>query len=237
MIVLHPYAEATRDDVTQAPAWAALAAIRDHYPVVDVPCGSGTEYEDAVRGAWQAGADFVIWEQDIEASLPHLDALARCPHPVCGQQYRYYWSPQALVLARRVAALQSQGDPALWEAARASPTFQQILAVTADPPSVDPFIFVPRIVDPDAPGGSRQVQWGEPWADWVGFGLTRFRGAFCRRMAPAWEPGVWGTLDSRVSAYLHEKGLRMHLHWVTPLPEHHHGCPCHPETDRVTPTA
>lgn len=236
MIILHPFAEDSRDTARQAATWAALADVRPRWPVRDVPCGRDGRYEAAVRDCWERDAAWAICEQDIEPRARHFAALDACPYPLCAWLYPYWYSGPALAKFRHMAALLPAVPPAVWAEAQHWPLIQAVQHL-ATLSTDHPWISVARVVDPADPTGSRYATEHDTWADWVGFGLTRFRWELTRLIPPAWEPGPWGNLDSRVANYLHGLGIRAHLHSDPPLPAHHHNCPCHagdPSTEGPT---
>ena len=67
--------------------------------------------------------------------------------------------------------------------------------------------------------GWRWLRPGEDWADYVGFGLTKFTPDVPPDQTD-WGAGSWQDLDSRVSDWTRDRGIRWHIHW--PLAAHYH---------------
>ncbi len=212
MHILYPRARTPGPGTATADAAARLRAIAQAggWSWTAVDCGADTAYEDAVRAAWAAGGPFAVVEHDIGVTRAALAGLAACPHPVCAMAYP---------LAHPSATLR---------------TLAGLLArVPGDEGAVGVFRRYVESLPPPAPGvvavqtwahrvstgaGWRWVETGEPWADAVGLGCTRLRPA---TLPPAdWGPGSWDTLDSRLSAWLADAGVRMHVHWPS-LPHWH----------------
>jgi len=219
--VLHPYVPDTRHTGRQQATWTALAAARARWPVVDVPVGRDGRYEASFRAAWQRGTDFCVCEQDVEPALWHLEALARCPEPVCAWAYAYGLDPAQEEKIRAIADAMRRLPPDELLTLRTYPVVSLVLDWTG--PEVTPVVH--RHWTPNGP--ARMAVPGDAYADLAGFGLIRFRGSLCAAHPPAWEPGPWGTLDTRVTAWLRTLGIPIHLHWGTPWPVHPHNCRCH----------
>lgn len=228
MIILHPYAEASRETGRQAATWAALEDVCGRWPVRDIPCGRDGRYEAAVWVAWASRDDWVICEHDIAPQACHFAALDACPYPLCAWLYPYWYSGPSLVKFRQMAQRFAALPPAVWAETWTGPVVQALQQLAAMPGD-HPWTYVARVADPTDPTGSRYCTETDAWADWVGFGLTRLCRDVTRRVPPAWDPGPWGNLDSRVANYLHRRGVQAHLHTTLPLSAHHHNCPCHAE--------
>jgi len=196
------------------------------WPIQRLPVGDDNRYETALKAWWDHPDDLVVWEHDLELPLGALEALAACPHPACAWEYGIYHPAGH---ARRWAAW---GDLVLQSETR-DPRMGPVLAAVRrqrrlwEPPpgtAAGWWTSAHRVVD--TAGQERWARPGQRWADLVGFGCTKL-GTAIRHQRPAWEPGPWWNLDSRVSAWLYGQGVRWHLHG--PPARHHHHCLCHRE--------
>jgi hypothetical protein len=224
MIVLAPYAiTRTADPIVRFSQATLAATCPPEHDLWWLPCGPDTQYEDAIRALWRGRLPFAVVEHDVTVPPAVWAHWAVCDAPVCAAAYwlavdpdhraafqRYWHQVQAAVNYPAVA-----GAPAV-----------QRLAYLA---TVGGF-WAHRYVAPtgiETPG-----MWGSAWADWVGFGATRFRPDRLPTWPDRWAPGPWSDLDTRVSTWLHRHGVRMHILW--PAVPHHHGCPCHAGLRTVT---
>lgn len=230
MIILFPHHPAVGE--RGADTVRALAAAARAYPVTRIACTTPTAYEDAVRAAW-GGDDLCIWEHDVVPTPAMLIDLAACPEPVCAQAYPLWWSP---ALVQRMLGILERflpdcppdrsGYPRMLAAYRRTRDLQRAACGAMPEPGTQRVpVIAHRVVE--AAGRERWVRPEEPWADYAGLGLTRFRAGWMRAHPPTWEPGTWRDLDSRMSAWWHAGGQRVHVHW--PAAAHHHACPCHPD--------
>lgn len=201
------------DAARQRPAFEALhrtAVDYPQWPIHMVSCTRDTDYEEAVRRLW--GGPFVIWEHDIEPDPTQVAALIACPEPFCAWDYPLYRSEADLARYRAFYAAVQTFPAAMRDKVLASRRGQWLVDLYLNHRGAESAHRV------NLPNG--RVRWSLPeddYADFVGFGLTKFAG---RVPTPDWPPGTWHDLDSRVSAYLADHGVRWHLH--QPALIHHH---------------
>ena len=209
MILYHPYAVPITS--RQLPTWDALR--RAPGSVRHTPCPNAGDYESLFRRAWNQGEPFLICEHDIAPTPTMIHALTDCPHPFCAQTY---------LLTHEVAIVSRLQT--LWPAIAASDTgrtwsgFPDLSGYLRALPPLAASVYAVQTV-------AHRVaiedgwRWGQPedaWADWVGFGLTKFT----PDISPDWRAGSWRDLDSRVSDWTHARGVRWHIHG--PLVPHYH---------------
>ncbi|NMP22188.1 hypothetical protein [Sulfobacillus harzensis] len=230
MILLHPYAWATRQSADQAPTWAALRRLspvwldRDHR-IIHAPVGDDTRYEEAVKHWW--GRDsLIICEQDIAPPPMAIWHLEHCPHPLCAWAYPLW---------HRRDAVDWPALAELWGATKKSPhslidklgrEIRENAALHGTAPKAPgpPYWTWPHrvIEDPADPiGTQRWVETGERWADLAALGLTKIEVGVQRMVNPDWAAGPWHNLDSRIAWYLWDHGYGpWHLHWPA-IPHNH----------------
>ena len=70
--------------------WPKFSAPDSRYPVTFQRCTEPGDYERGLRALWEAEADLVVIEHDIEASNDHVQTLLDCPYILCAQAYYVY---------------------------------------------------------------------------------------------------------------------------------------------------
>lgn len=230
MILLHPYAWASRSDPRQAATWEALRRLhRDwtdrRHRIWHVPTGDDTRYEAAMRYLW--GRDsLIVLEHDIDPRPGAITALERCPHPLCAWAYPLWhrrdgWDWRGW--ADWWTTVQRQDHPVI---TRLDREIRENAALHGDAPEAPgpPYpTWAHRVIDDPADpiGSQRWIRDGERWADLAALGLTKIAVGVQRALPPNWTPGRWQTLDSRLAWYLWEQGYGpWHIHW--PPVRHRH---------------
>lgn len=212
MRILFPYAPDLPQE-RMGPARAALVTLEQQDPAIRVdrvPCETPDAYETAFRTHYGAHA-FIVWEHDLSPDPATVKTLWHCPEPYCAQAYVLHRDPIQLATTRATHKTLEEAFPPnhpqrqtmLWR------IYDDLYAT--GPASV--IVHRIQLVD----GHQRWANESDQWADYVGFGLSKFP---AQVPPPNWALGSWIDLDSRVTEYLAHLGIRWHLHW--PAVPHHH---------------
>ena len=209
-----PQANQSATDLTIAELAGPLTV--SGYQLVPQPCIQLTDYEDGFRHWWHQGLPFLVWEHDIVPTYAMIAELAQCPEPWCAQAYLLTHDARPFAALRDLIPVFEASDTA-----RSWSGYADWQAYIADiPPLTANAVAWQTVAHRVATAeGWRWLRPGEDWADYVGFGLTKFTPDVPLDRTD-WRAGSWRDLDSRVSDWAHARGIRWHIHW--PLAAHYH---------------
>ncbi len=229
MLLLHVYSPEGRDSERQAPTWRALSEcepelLRRGWRIRHVPTANDSSYETVLRTVWGLD-DLVLVEHDMVPTLDMLLHLEACPEAACAQAYRLHFASETVQAIDWLKGKVPQMDEESMAVLRGLNIDLDALTARYAHRRPDmhgrcwePFCHRVRLED----GGTRWGTIDDRWADYAGFGLSRFSAAFQREHPAGWEPGKWGDLDGRVCVWMSSFGARWHIH----APECKHNHPC-----------
>lgn len=210
-----PHANQSATDLTIAALAGPLTV--SGYQLVPQPCVQPTDYEDGFRHWWHQGLPFLVWEHDIVPTYAMIAELAQCPEPWCAQAYALTIDCRKLAVVQRLwGAMVAAGLDQAPQFAMMRQGIEHLSTALVHLPGLLAYQVLAHRVQEATDW--RWITYGEPWADWVGFGLTKFTPQAAP--TPQWEPGDWHDLDSRVATWTHRLGIRWHIHY--PLAAHYH---------------
>ena len=241
MILFHGYGTAEKTQHRQRETWQALEKIEPelrkrgwiilHQPLGKTLGADGlSDYERSILELWGTD-DLVVLEHDLVPTLDMLIGLEPDEHDICAQAYNLYLDGDQLAAVDQAYTMMQQLDERGKEIAEAHGLCAQAYYLwhAAYKPDIHAANrYLPTIahrVVVEEPNKHRWAHEGEEWADYYGLGLTRFSKAFMRSVKPDWERGPWDNLDTRMSKYTHNLGIKAHIHGPNCVHNHVGGDP------------